>query len=591
MKRVVFPLLIALGLSGCAASYEGGTITLRERPPEAAPVEPVTVGIIAINDFHGALEPPRQSVYTPDGKGDVTGVPAGGAAWLASAVDSLRAKYAHDVMVSAGDLIGASQIASSIYLDEPAIGVMNRIGLEFNAVGNHEFDSGQHELLRKQHGGCEQFTSRQPCQIEQFAGADFRFLAASTFNADGSTLFPATGIKSFGSGTAAVSVGFIGLTLKGTPALVSPDGIAGLTFGDEAEAINAAVPRLKADGADAIVVLIHQGGRTSGDPDPNGCEALSGEILPILTRLDPQVDVVVSGHTHQAYVCDYGEIDPSRPILLTSAGVYGALVTDIALKIDPEANRVVGKQAQNVIVQSQPYESSRGPVENTPIVPHFAPRQDIAEYVKLYTDHAAEFSLRPVGRIAEAAPKGIGPDGGPAGNLIADAQLAATRGAGAQVAFMNPFGVRAALEPAQDGALTFADLYKTQPFDNTLVTQTMTGAQIKAMLEQGFDDEGPEQRLTPSAGFAYWFDNTRPVGDRVTRIELDGRPLEMQSEYRVTTNSFLAGGGDGFTVLSAKRDAVIGMSDIDALEGWVKAEPPRAVPQETRAIDAAQPTK
>jgi 5'-nucleotidase len=590
VKRILLPLLLALGLTGCAASYEGGTLTLRQRPPEAATAAPVTIGIIAINDFHGALEPPRQSVFVPDGKGEATGVPAGGAAWLAAAVDGLRAKYPDSVMVSAGDLIGASQIASSIYLDEPTIGVMNRIGLEFNAVGNHEFDSGQRELLRKQQGGCERYTSRDPCQIEQFAGASFKFLSASTYNADGSTLFPATGMKSFGSGATKVSVGFIGLTLKGTPALVSPDGIAGLTFGDEAEAINAAVPRLKAEGADAIVVLIHQGGRTSGDPDPNGCEAVSGEILPILSRLDPQVDVVVSGHTHWAYVCDYGEIDPSRPFLLTSAGVYGELVTDIALKIDPEANRVVGKQARNVIVQSQPYEASRGPVSNTPMVPQFTPRPDIADYVKLYTDHAADFALRPVGRIAGPALKGIGPDGGTAGNLIADAQLAATRGAGAQIAFMNPFGVRAALEPAQDGVLTFGDLYKTQPFDNTLITQTMTGAQLKAALEQGFDGEGPEQHLTPSAGFAYWFDNSRPIGDRIMRIELEGRPLDMDGEYRVTTNSFLAGGGDGFTLLAAKREAIIGKNDIDALEAWLKTEPPRAVPQETRARDA-QPTK
>ncbi len=192
--------------------------------------------------------------------------------------------------------------------------------------------------------------------------------------------------------------------------------------------------------------------------------------------------------------------------------------------------------------------------------------------------------------MAGPALKGIGPDGGAAGNLIADAQLAATRSAVAQIAFMNPFGVRAALEPAGDGTLTFGDLYKTQPFNNTLVTQTMTGAQIKAMLEQGFDADGPQQHLTPSTGFAYWFDSSRPAGGRVVRIELDGRPLDMAAEYRVTTNSFLAGGGDGFTVFAAKRDAVIGMSDIDALEAWLKAEPPRAVPQETRAI-AAQPVK
>ncbi|KPL69364.1 5'-nucleotidase [Erythrobacter sp. SG61-1L] len=588
LRAIVAPAVLALALSGCAANYDHGTFTLRQKAPEAAPSGTVTVGIVAINDFHGALEPPNQSVQVDDGKGGVTLVPAGGAAWLASAVDSIRAEYPNNAVVSAGDLISASQLASSLFLDEPAIGVMNRIGLDFNAVGNHEFDSGEQELLRKQAGGCAKFTSREPCQVEQFAGASFRFLSASTFTKDGETLFPATGIKSFGNGKAKVSVGFIGLTLKDTPSLVSPDGVAGLTFGDEAKAINAAIPELKSEGADAIVVLIHQGGRTEGPPNPNGCEALSGEILPILSRLDPRVDVVVSGHTHSSYVCDYGTIDPSRPFLLTSAGVYGELVTDITLQIDPAADRVMTKRARNVIVQSRPYVSSRGEIANSPLFAQFQPRPDIAAYVKLYTDRAAQFSLRPVGALDGAALKGEGPDGGTAGNLIADAQLAATRKAGAQIAFMNPFGVRATLNPAPDGSLTFGDLYKTQPFANTLVTQTMTGAEIKAVLEQGFDDNAPEQHLSPSTGFTYWYDKSRPIGDRVVRIELDGKPLDMSASYRVTTNSFLAGGGDSFTLLAAQRDAIIGMSDIDALEIWVKGPPKRAVPQEQREVDAAQ---
>lgn len=585
--RALFaPAILAFTLSGCAASYDHGVFTLRQKTPEAPPVGTVTVGIVAINDFHGALEPPNQSVMVGDGKGGVTMVPAGGAAWLASAVDSIRAKYPNNAVVSAGDLISASQLASSLFLDEPAIGVMNRIGLDFNAVGNHEFDSGEQELLRKQTGGCAKFTTREPCQVEQFQGATFRFLSASTFTKDGATLFPATGIKSFGSGKAKVSVGFIGLTLKDTPSLVSPDGVAGLTFGDEAQAINTAIPKLKSEGADAIVVLIHQGGRTNGKPDPNGCEALSGEILPILTRLDPRVDVVVSGHTHWSYVCDYGTVDPSRPFLLTSAGVFGELVTDIALEIDPAARRVVRKQAHNVIVQSRPYVSPRGETPNSPLFEQFQPRPDIAGYVKLYTDRAAEYALRPVGAIAGPAIKGDGADGGTAANLIADAQLAASRKAGAQIAFMNPFGVRATLNPGPGGVLTFGDLYKTQPFTNTLVTQTMTGAEIKAVLEQGFDDNAPEQHLAPSAGFTYWYDRSRTVGDRIVRIELDGKPLDMAANYRVTTNSFLAGGGDSFTLLAAQREATVGMSDIDALELWVKGDAPRAVPQEQREVDA-----
>lgn len=590
MKRSLLASFALLALAGCSADYQGGTLTLRQPTPASVAPPTVTVGIVAINDFHGALEPPRQSVIVPADDGGAISVPAGGAAWLASAVDTIRAKYANHVTVSAGDLISASQLASSLFVDEPAIGVMNRIGLEFNAVGNHEFDNGRHELLRKQAGGCEKFTAREPCQVEQFAGATFQFLSASTFTEDGTTLFPATGIKRFGSGADEVGIGLIGLTLKGTPELVSPDGIKGLTFGDEVTAINLAIPKLIAQGADAIVVLIHQGGKTTGDPDPNGCNALSGDILPILSRLDPRVDVVVSGHTHWAYVCDYGTIDPSRPFLLTSAGVYGELVTDIAIKVDPRASRVVAKSAHNVIVQSAPYTGSRGEIANSDAVPRFEPRADIADYVARYTQAASIYADRVVGAISQAAARPRAEDGasgGPLGNLIADAQLAATRGTGAQIAFMNPFGIRAPLEPGEGGRLTFGDLYRTQPFNNTLVTQTMIGAQIKAVLEQGFDGNGPDQALSPSAGFTYRYDLSRPVGDRVVEISFAGRPLDMAASYRVTTNSFLAGGGDGYTVFANQRDAVIGISDIEALEAWVKGDIPRAVPQEQRSASMA----
>ena len=413
---------------------------------------PVTVGIVAINDFHGAIEPPKTAVLTADPKGGTRPVPAGGAAFLASAVESLQAKYPNHVTVAAGDLTGASQIASSLFLDEPAIGVLNRMRLDFNAVGNHEFDSGTEELLRKQNGGCAQHTARKPCQIEPFSGARFRYLSASTFKADGSTLFPATAMRSFGKGRGKVQVGFIGLTLKGTTDLVSPEGIRGLTFGDEADAINLAVPKLRKAGADAVVVMIHQGGYTSGMPDPGGCENLTGEILPILKRLNPGVDVVVSGHTHWSYVCDFGQIDPARPILLTSAGVYGQLVTDITLEIDPRAGQVVAKRARNVIVQSDPYVSPRGPVTEASDLPRFAARADIAAYVAIYAEAAKAYSLRAVGKLSGPAARGpsggIANQGGSLGNLIADAQLAATAGAGAQIAFMNPFGIRTPLNPA-----------------------------------------------------------------------------------------------------------------------------------------------
>lgn len=575
--RIAPALLLLPALAACA----GG-----ERVRGAGPA-PVTVGVIGLNDFHGSLEAPRTAVIAPDGKGGTRPVPAGGAAFLASAVDSVRKEYRHSVTVAAGDLTGASQIASSLFLDEPAIGVLNRIGLEFNAVGNHEFDQGTEELLRKQNGGCAQHTARKPCQVEPFKGARFRYLSASTFKPDGTTLFPATGLRSFGKGRGAVQIGFIGLALKDTASLVSPDGVKGLTFGDEATAINAAVPRLRKAGADAVIVLIHQGGYTSGNPDPSSCDNLTGEIKSILDRLDPGVDVVVSGHTHWSYVCDYGKINPAKPILLTSAGVYGQLVTDITLEIDPRAGKVVAKRARNVIVQSDPYVPPRGPVTTAADLPRFAPRADVATYVGQYIAAARSYSLRPVGKLAGPVARGpsgsLSNQGGSLGNLIADAQLAATLGAGAQIAFMNPFGLRAPLNPAADGLLTFGDIYAAQPFNNTLITQSMTGAELKAVLEQGFDEYQPKQALAPSAGFRFRFDLSRPVGDRVTMMSLNGQPIDPAASYRITTNSFLAGGGDSFTLFSRQRDMVIGMSDIDALEAWLKAAPPRGVPAEDRA--------
>lgn len=550
------------------------------------PAAPVTVGIAAINDFHGALEPPRTAVVAPGENGTTIPVPAGGSAWLASAIDGIRARYPNHITVGAGDMISASQLASSLYLDEPAIGVLNRIGLDMTAVGNHEFDQGRAELLRKQSGGCEKHATRDPCQIEKFTGARFRFLAASTFDEAGHTLFPATELRSFGKGRQRVTIGFVGLTLRGTPLLVAPDGVEGLRFADEAETINAAIPRLRAAGADAVVVLIHEGIYTSGTANPDGCEAASGALLPILERLDSGVDVVVSGHTHWSYVCDWRSADGARSVLLTSAGVYGQLVTEIALQIDPAANRVVSRTAHNIIVQSPGYDSSsRGKVRNTALYPQFEPRADIAEYVRRYTDAASQFTRRPVGRLAAAAPRSEGGGvrgGSPLGNLIADAQLAGAANAGAQIAFMNPFGIRAALNPAADGTVTFGDIYAAQPFANTIITQTMTGAELKAVLEEGLDGDGADQVLNPSAGFTIAIDMARPAGERIVALTLNGAPIDPQADYRVTTNSFLAGGGDGFSGFKRQRDAVIGMPDIEALELWIGAVPVRIAPVEHR---------
>ncbi|HEY1229728.1 MAG TPA: metallophosphoesterase, partial [Ramlibacter sp.] len=403
------------------------------QPPriDAAPDwAPVHLQLLAFNDFHGNLEPPRMAINAPAAGGAAVQVPAGGAAYLASAVRELRSRNPYTAVVAAGDQVSASPLVSSLFLDEPTIAVANAIGLDYNAVGNHEFDRGAAELLRLQNGGCERHTLREPCALDKpFPGARFRYLAANVLRADGSTLLPATGIKEFRTPAGPVRIGFIGMTLRETPVLVSPSGVAGLTFADEASTANALVPALKAQGADVLVVLIHQGGATTGGYDDKSCPGLTGDILPILARLDPAIDVVVSGHTHRAYICDHGRIDPKRPFLLTSAGQYGTLLTSIDLAVDPRTRRVVAKSADNVIVQGEGFVGAGGKrIEVTPQYPSFAKSPDVAAIVDRYAAAAAPLARRFVGRLAASVTRAATPSGEMAlGGLVADAQLAAMR--------------------------------------------------------------------------------------------------------------------------------------------------------------------
>jgi 5'-nucleotidase len=589
-----------------SAAHAGAASVLgphaRPRPHRGAGASghgPVEIGIAAFNDFHGALLPPHQAVLVPNGTGKPapdgdTAIPAGGVAYLASALDAVRARYPNHVTVSAGDLISGSPITSSLFLDEPSVGAMNRMGLEFNTLGNHEFDRGRLEILRIAHGGCQQYTARKPCALEPYGKPVITFLAANTITQDGTPLLAPTGVKFFGTGKRRVGIGFIGETLRGTGDISPPEGVKGLHWADEADTANRLAPLLRKQGVDVVALLIHQGGRVRNDPaDPNGCQDLYGDIGEILDRLDPSIDLVISGHTHWAYVCDYVGKKPNpdgtpHHILLTSAGLWGEEVTDIRVLVDPLRHRMISAHAHNIVVQSEPYKGPKGMVEGSDALPRFTPRADIAAYVQRYVEATSQYSARKVGYLAQGAAKTEGPDsssGGALGHLIADAQLAAAQDAGAQIAFMNPFGVRASLYPAPDNSLTFGQIYAVQPFGNQLVTITMTGAQIKAVLEQGFDNVGVQQALSPSAGFAYSYDRSHPIGERITSMTLHGIPLDPKAGYRVTVSDFLANGGDTFTAFTQGTNRTPGGLDLAALEAWLAPTPPRALPSEARDVD------
>jgi len=599
LKHLALAGVVLATLSACGGSgNSGGFLPIlppapAPAPPAPAPATPgsVEVKLIAFNDLHGNLEPPKLSITAPAKGGGTVPVPAGGAAYLASAVASLKAKNENNAVVSAGDMIGASPLVSALFLDESTIEAVNAMKIDFNAVGNHEFDKGQTELLRMKNGGCAKNTALEPCRVNKaFPGANFGFLAANTVKTDGNTLFPATGMKSFTKDGATVKVAFIGMTLKGTPNIVTPAGVAGLSFRDEADTANALIPQLKAHGADAIVVVIHEGGTTTVGYNDKSCTGLSGDILPILNKLDAAVDVVISGHTHRSYICDYGKTNPAKPFLLTSAGQYGTLLTDINLTIDTRTRKVTAKAADNVIVQGEAFTSGATTVALTDQYPIFGKNQEVAALISQYLAIAGPLVQRVVGTLTATATRTQTPSRESVlGNLIADAQLAATRPAdkgASQIAFMNPGGVRADLAPAPDGSVTYGQIFAVQPFGNSLVVKTMTGAQIRAVLEQQFNSgantTASPRVLLPSSGLTYSYSLSAAAGSRITGLSLNGTAIDPAASYRVTMNSFLATGGDNFTVFNQGTDTLGGDQDVDALEAYIKANSPLAPPATNR---------
>lgn len=537
---ITFLACAAALLAGCATPPAATSSTLSAT---------VKVQILAINDFHGNLKPPLDGIRVrdPANPDKRINVDAGGAEYLATQVALLRARNANHVFVAAGDLIGASPLLSALFHDEPTVEALSLMGLEASAVGNHEFDKGATELLRMQRGGC---SPADGCKgPKPFKGAGYQYLAASTVvEATGQTLFPAYHVKTFEG----IPVAFIGLTLKGTPNIVVPSGVAGLRFDDEAQTINRLVPGLRAQGIEAIVVLIHEGGVPVGDY--NECPGISGPIVDIVKKLDKAVDLVISGHTHRAYNC---RIDGR---LVTSGDKYGTIVTAIDLVLDRQTRDVVSAQAENHIVRNATL--AKAP-EQTAL---------IAQYEQL----AEPLAKRVVGRIAAALPRDSTPAGETAlGQVVADAQLAATRDAGAQIALMNPGGIRASLALPADGLVRYEDLFSVQPFYNNLVTMTLSGAQILHLLEQQWVGQVSARLMQVSRGFGYTWDAARPLGQRVVpgSVSLDRKPLDPAARYRVTVNAFMADGGDSFTALKVGTDRRTGMMDVDALERYVQANP------------------
>ncbi|MFF9865468.1 bifunctional metallophosphatase/5'-nucleotidase [Streptomyces sp. NPDC013953] len=555
--------------------------------PAAGHGRTVDVQLLSFNDLHGNLEPPAGSsgqVTRTHPDGTTTKIDAGGVEYLATHLREARKGNRYSVTAAAGDMIGGSPLLSGLFHDEPTVEALNKLKLDVSSVGNHEFDEGAKELARMQDGGCHP-TAGCFEEGKTFRGAKFPYLAANvTHEKTGKPILDPYFVWERGG----VKIGFIGVTLEGTANIVTAEGVKGLKFGDEVETINKYTKVLERKGVKSIVALIHEGGAPASSSynydcdSPGAGDGVSGPIVDIAKNLSPQVDALVTGHTHQAYVCTIP--DPAgKPRMVTSAASFGKLYTDTTLTYDRRTKDIV-----RTSVESANYVVSRD-------VPKAA---DMTSLIQRWNTLAAPIANKPQGFIsADINGRGSTAYEKPLGDLIADAQLAGLAPAdkgGARIALMNPGGIRSDLVykasgSEGDGVVTYGEAFTVQPFTNMMNVVDLTGAQLIAALQQQVSgsNEASPKILQVSKGFTYTLDMTKTGAARidVASVKLDGEPLDPAKTYRVAMNEFLAGGGDGFPALAQGRNKLVGASDLDLFNAYLAANSSAAAPIAPPAAD------
>jgi 5'-nucleotidase len=537
-NRLRFSCIAALSISlmsGCATR----------------PADPIELNLVSFNDFHGNLDPSKFE-YTSVADNVARSEQAGGIENVAAALQAWRKEDKNLLFVAAGDLVGASPAMSSLWADEPSIEALTMAGLFASSVGNHEFDQGRAELLRQQHGGCVSIRPDRACKLSpNFSGAGFTYLAANVLDsATGQPVLPAYRITE----VKGIKVGLIGAVLKDTASMVLKSGIAGLSFIDEADAVNKVMPEMRARGAQVFVLMIHEGGSTKEQFDKPECSGLKGPIIDIARRLDPAIRLIVSGHTHKGFQC----VVEGRTV--TQAAMGGHVLTRIKMLVDPKSADVRSIKVHNVVVKPGEY----------------PPDEKVSAYLAQARARSTAALTRP---LAQVGTRSIGRKSTPAGesalgDLIADSVLAATRDEGVQIAFMNAGGIRQDLDVGADLVATTGQVQIVLPFGNTLVAMDMTGAQIRELLDQQWLRPGSADPsvLQISDGFTYIWNPSAPRGQRVVpgSLMLNGVVMDENKTYRVAGNNFLAEGGDNFPTFKLganKRDTNV--RDLDALTSYL----------------------
>lgn len=538
-------LLLAALLAGCAAPRPSG---------------PTELTLLSINDFHGNIQPAKPTPLMPRVPDPVTGEvkaqPAGGVAHLATALAQLKARNPDAVVVAGGDLIGASPLISNLLRDEPTLAAMSELGIAASALGNHELDAGLPELLRQARGEC----APSGCLWPNYKGPGFPYLGANVLDAaTGKPLLPTHVMKQAG----ALKVGIAGVATLDTPKVIVARAIKGIRFADEADTLNALVPQLKAEGAQVLVAVMHEGGvqgpGSSANDPTYACPTLTGRVQDIAKRLDPAYAIIIGGHTHQAYTC---KIDGR---LVVQAGSYGGWITESRLKFDASGRVTEATAVNHPVLQSV-----------------YAPNAALAELVARAAALTEAARTKPVATLPRGATRFAKEPNGdaPLGNLIADSQLAYARKQGpADVAFMNPGGIRAELVVEAGKPTTMSDLLAIQPFGNDIVALTMTGQQLyDVLLRQLPKGDASPRMLQPSSTLRYRWRAGADGSPQLGEILINGEPLNRTRDYRVVVNNFLSEGGDAQTGFKHGRDRAVLGTDIDALVELLR-DNPKAVEQ------------
>jgi 5'-nucleotidase len=497
------------------------------------------VHLLGVNDLHGNLTGAGLRYTDP-----YTGLnaPAGGAGVLAHALRQREAAHpGTTLLVHAGDMVGGSPPESGLLQDEPTIRVLNELGFDVGTPGNHEFDEGLGEFFRLLDGGDH------PATEGTFEGQAFPQVSANVVSSrSGLPLLPPYAVKRVNG----VKIGFLGATTVTTPTIVTEAGVRGVRFLDEADAVNRYVPALKRQGVEAMVLLIHEGGTQSAFPEGT----ISPRISEIVPRLHDEIDLVMAGHSHSVL---NAEVDGR---LVVQASSFGRAFEDVTLTLSRRSRDVVAASAEVVPVWRNDPPGSTSPVPADPAVQAIVDRA---------VEAVAPLVNRKVNTAAVDLPNSAAPSGESAlGNLIADAQRATMK---TQLALMNPGGIRAGISA---GEVTWGELFAVQPFGNDLVGMNLTGAQVWTLLGQQF--QRPFNRILQISGLHYRYRSSGPGGGEILGVwtgapgdETNPVPNDPGVTYTVTVNSFLAGGGDNFTVLREGTDRVVGPVDLDALVDYV----------------------